>query len=175
MSIRFLSCMGLMLLSLPTVGWASQQGRGQVDFNGEIVEVPCNIDTSSRDQTIDYGVVSARETQNLRKSFDIKLVDCQLASQVKPGYIYRKANITFYGQADVDDSTLLGVTGSAEGVAIKLIDQSQRHIILGEDHYDYELVNGDNRIRFFTELKINNQHSKAGEFQALLQFIVSYL
>ncbi|MBP6344979.1 fimbrial protein [Neisseriaceae bacterium CLB008] len=175
MSIRFLSCLGLMLLSMPALSWASQQGRGQVDFNGEIVEVPCNIDTNSLDQTIDYGVVSARNTQQLRRAFEVKLVDCQLASQSKPGYIYRKANITFYGQPDAEDLTLLGVNGSAKGLAIKLTDQNQQHIMLGEAHYDYELVNGDNHIRFFTELKVSNQHRKAGEFQALLQFIVSYL
>lgn len=174
MKISFLSCVGLMLLTLPGLGWASHQGRGQVDFNGEIVEVPCNIDTDSLDQTIDYGVVSGRNTQQLHKAFDIKLVDCQLASQSKPGYIYRKASITFYGQPDANDVTLLGVSGDAKGLAIKLTNQHQQHIVLGESHDDYELVNGDNNIRFFTELKISNQHRKAGEFQALLQFIVSY-
>ncbi|MBP6860746.1 MAG: type 1 fimbrial protein [Neisseriaceae bacterium] len=175
MSIRFLSCAGLIMISLPAWGWASHQGRGQVDFNGEIVEVPCNIDTNSRDQTLSYGVVSAKSNGlQSHKAFDIKLVDCTLASQNKPGYVYRKASIVFYGQPDPYDSSLLGVSGSAEGLGIKLLNHNQQHIVLGETHNDYELVNGDNSIHFFTELKFNQQPLKAGEFQALLQFVVSY-
>ncbi|MBP6345866.1 MAG: type 1 fimbrial protein [Neisseriaceae bacterium] len=175
MNINFLSGLGLLLWLVPALVWGGEQGRGQVDFNGEIMEVPCSIDTASLDQTIDYGVVSARSMQPLRKAFEIKLVDCQLASQVKPGYFYRKANITFYGQPAAEDPTALSVSGKAKGLTIKLLDQNQQHIMLGATHHDYELVNGDNQIRFFTELNISQQRREAGEFQALLQFIVSYL
>ncbi len=172
MRVRLWVCLFVLAYSLPAQ--ARNLGEGKVGFGGAVIEVPCNIDTPSLDQAIDYGEVAINKANGLRKQFDIKLLDCVLASASKPGYHYRKANITFYGQPDDRDKTLLGVSGSAQGVAIYLEDQNQKAIVLGATHHDYDLVSGDNHIRFMTELRVDNDRRGVGHFSGLLQFLVSY-
>lgn len=104
-------------------GGSENQGHGKVSLGGTIVETPCGIASDSLDQTVDFGLISmsdaSQDGQSVligsRRHFTIKLVNCELASQVKPDFIYRAANVTFDGTADSRDPSLLGVYGEAKG------------------------------------------------------------
>lgn len=117
---------GLLLIALSVgnaAAAAKNQGHGKVSLGGTIVETPCGIASDSLDQTVDFGLISmsdaSQDGQSVligsRRHFTIKLVNCELASQVKPDFIYRAANVTFDGTADSRDPSLLGVYGEAKG------------------------------------------------------------
>ena len=102
---------GLLLIALSVgnaAAAAKNQGHGKVSLGGTIVETPCGIASDSLDQTVDFGLISASDASQdgqsvligSRRHFTIKLVNCELASQVKPDFIYRAANVTFDGTAD---------------------------------------------------------------------------
>lgn len=135
---------GALLIAL-SIGSASAtaktQGHGKVSLGGEIVETPCNIAGDSLDQTVDFGLVSmsdaGRDAQpsliGSRRHFAIRLVNCELASQIKPDFIYRAANLTFSGIADSQDPQWLAVQGEARGMAIELLTDASTPIPLGSD------------------------------------------
>nr|WP_240504934.1 hypothetical protein [Serratia liquefaciens] len=115
---------GVLLIALSLCSaeaTAKNQGHGTLNLGGEIVETPCGIASESLDQTVDFGLISmtdaALDTQPVligsRRNFEIKLVNCELASIVKPDFIYRAATVTFNGIADSRDPDLLGVYGEA--------------------------------------------------------------
>jgi hypothetical protein len=75
------------------------QGHGTLNLDGEIVETPSGIAGESLDQSVDFGLISMSDAAldaqpaliGSRRIFEIKLVNCELASQVKPNFIYRVA------------------------------------------------------------------------------------
>ncbi|CAI0912349.1 Fimbria A protein precursor [Serratia entomophila] len=173
----------LITLSVCSTAAAKDQGHGKVSLGGEIVETPCGIAGESLDQSVDFGLISISDAAQganpaligSRRTFEIKLVNCELASQVKPDFIYRAANVTFDGTADSRDPALLGVQGTARGVAIELLTESGVPIPLGSTTADYLIVTGDNRLRFGAQLRIHSDRARAGEFSSLAKFTLSYL
>ncbi|KKZ16527.1 fimbrial protein [Serratia marcescens] len=177
---------GLLLIAL-SVGSAAaavkNQGHGKVSLGGTIVETPCGIASDSLDQTVDFGLISmtdaSQDGQSVligsRRHFTIKLVNCELASQVKPDFIYRAANVTFDGTADSRDPSLLGVYGEAQGVAIELLTDAGTPIPLGSTTADYQIVAGDNTLRFGVQLRLHPDKARAGGFSSLAKFTLSYL
>ncbi|MGO2366981.1 MAG: fimbrial protein [Serratia sp. (in: enterobacteria)] len=162
---------------------AKNQGHGTLSLGGEIVETPCGIASESLDQTVDFGLVSMTDASlgsqpvliGSRRNFEIKLVNCELASIVKPDFIYRAATVTFDGTADSRDPALLGVYGEAQGVAIELLTAAGTPIPLGSTTADYQIVAGDNTLRFGAQLRIQPDRARAGGFNSLAKFTLSYL
>ncbi|CAI1983983.1 type 1 fimbrial protein [Serratia marcescens] len=177
---------GALLIAL-SIGSASAtaktQGHGKVSLGGEIVETPCNIAGDSLDQTVDFGLVSmsdaGRDAQpsliGSRRHFAIRLVNCELASQIKPDFIYRAANLTFSGIADSQEPQWLAVHGEARGMAIELLTDAGTPIPLGSTTADYLIVAGDNTLRFGAQLRIHPDRARAGGFSSLAKFTLSYL
>ncbi|MNV96263.1 Fimbria A protein precursor [compost metagenome] len=98
-----------------------------------------------------------------------------MASIVKPDFIYRAATVTFNGIADSRDPDLLGVYGEAQGVAIELLTANGVQIPLGSTTADYQIVAGDNTLRFGAQLRIHPDRARAGGFSSLAKFTLSYL
>jgi type 1 fimbria pilin len=177
---------GVLLVALSVCSaeaTAKNQGHGTLNLDGEIVETPCGIASESLDQTVDFGLISmsdaALDAQPVligsRRNFEIKLVNCELASQVKPDFIYRAATLTFEGTADSRDPELLGVYGEAQGVAIELLTTTGTPIPLGSTTADYQIVAGNNTLRFGAQLRIHPDRARAGGFSSLAKFTLSYL
>lgn len=162
---------------------AKNQGHGTVSLGGEIVETPCGIAGESLDQSVDFGLISMTDAAldaqpaliGSRRNFEIKLVNCELASTLKPDFIYRAATVTFDGTADSRDPELLGVYGEAQGVAIELLTAAGTPIPLGSTTADYQIVAGDNTLRFGAQLRIHPDRARAGGFSSLAKFTLSYL
>ncbi|TFZ48452.1 type 1 fimbrial protein [Serratia proteamaculans] len=177
---------GVVLIALSVCSaeaTAKNQGHGTLNLGGEIVETPCGIAGESLDQTVDFGLISMTDAAlgaqpvliGSRRNFEIKLVNCELASQVKPDFIYRAANVTFDGTADSRDPELLAVYGEAQGVAIELLTAAGTPIPLGSTTADYQIVAGDNTLRFSAQLRIHPDRARAGGFSSLAKFTLSYL
>ncbi|CAI1950582.1 fimbrial protein [Serratia ficaria] len=183
MKSRFWGALLVALSVCSTAATAKDQGHGKVSLGGEIVETPCGIASESVDQTVDFGLISMSDAAQgaapvligSRRSFAIRLVNCELASQVKPDFVYRAANVTFDGTADRRDPELLGVHGEAQGVAIELLTDAGTPIPLGSTTPDYLIVAGDNQLRFGAQLHIYPDKARAGGFSSLARFTLSYL
>ncbi|MBP6862944.1 MAG: type 1 fimbrial protein [Neisseriaceae bacterium] len=161
-----------LFLVAATEASAQNMGRGKVDFGGEIVVVPCGLAMESQHQLIDLGDINATATTQPQREVKIQLVDCELARKDQPGFSL--AQVAFYGMRDATYPDQIGLQGEAKGVHLSLLNQQRQKISLGKTLSDYEIVEGDNTLRFFTELRINQREARAGHFAATLQFIVSY-
>lgn len=155
------------------------QGHGTVTFKGAIIDAPCSITPETVDQTVNLGQVSNVALkdggQSTPKNFQIKLENCELVSK-DPGKNNTVA-ITFTGASSVDDSKLLGITGTAKGAGIAITDGSGKLIELGKASSAQTLGNGNNTLSFAAYL----QGSKAsgavvtpGEFQSVADFTLAY-
>lgn len=183
MTIRIWSALLIAFSVCSAEATAKNQGHGTVSLGGEIVETPCGIAGESLDQSVDFGLISMTDAAlgaqpaliGSRRNFEIKLVNCELASVVKPDFIYRAATVTFNGTADSQDPALLGVYGDAQGVAIELLTAAGNPIPLGTTTADYQIVAGDNTLRFGAQLRLHPGKARAGEFNSLAKFTLSYL
>lgn len=182
MTIRFWGTL-LVTLSVCSAAAAKNQGSGTVHMGGDIVETPCGIASNSLDQTIDFGLMSMADAApgseplliSSRQYFQIELVNCTPASQVKPGFAYRAMNIIFDGAPDNEEPDLLAITGDAKGVAIELLTEEGSRLALGKSTADYLLVDGHNRLNFSAQLKLHPDYARDGGFNSLVKFTLSYL
>ncbi|AHG20038.1 fimbrial protein [Chania multitudinisentens RB-25] len=183
MTTRFWGALLVTLSVCGTSAVAKNQGYGRVYLGGEIVETPCGIASDSLDQTIDFGLISIADAApgsqplliSSRRYFQIKLVNCVLASQIKPGVSYHAMNVIFDGAADNEEPELLAVTGAAKGIAIELLTDAGSRLALGSSTADYLLVDDHNVLNFSAQLKLHPGYAQAGEFSSLVKFTLSYL
>jgi type 1 fimbria pilin len=155
------------------------QGHGTVTFKGAIIDAPCSITPETVDQTVNLGQVSNVALkdggQSTPKNFQIKLENCEL-SEKTPGKNNTVA-ITFTGASSVDDSTLLGITGTAKGAGIAITDGSGKLIELGTATSAQKLQNGNNTLNFAAYLqgsKASNAVVTPGDFQSVADFTLAY-
>ncbi len=163
---------GLVIAASMSFTFAQNMGKGKVDFGGEIVIVPCGLDTNSRNQLIDLGTINPAQGVQPRRLVQIKLVDCELSNKNKPAF--SRAQIAFYGEPDAQYADQLGLKGDARGIRLFILNSQLQKISLGKTLSDYEIVEGDNTLRFFTELQVDQNRVRAGSFATTLQFVVSY-
>ncbi|TQI77778.1 type 1 fimbria pilin [Serratia fonticola] len=184
MTTRFWGALFVTLsMCSATTAVAKNQGAGTLHMGGEIVETPCGIASDSLDQTIDFGLMSMADAApgsqplliSSRHDFQIKLVNCTLASQIKPGFSYRAMNVIFDGAPDNEEPELLAISGDAKGVAIELLTDDGNRLPLGKSTADYLLVDGHNRMNFSAQLKLHPDYARAGGFNSLVKFTLSYL
>lgn len=152
---------------------AKDQGHGTVHFTGSIIDAPCSIDPSSVDQTIPMGQVSNTALKNGGKSepvdFSIKLTQCDTST-------LKDVSVVFSGSPSTSDSSLLGITGSASGASIALIDGSGAPIVLGEPTVARPIVDGGNELDFAAFLQGDAASGAVvpGSFTSVANFTLSY-
>ncbi|WP_261446201.1 fimbrial protein [Serratia fonticola] len=167
-----------LLLSLCAAGpaWAAQpQGWGRVNMLGAIIETACAIDTRSRDQTINMGVLPigqiARDGQGVIRPFSIRLVNCILVRNDKMLPDWRYFQITFDGHADTG---LFSVSGAAKGIALQITD-GQGHIATpGEPLPFGEITPSEMLLNYSLRLVSNRQVLRAGEYSSTIKFKMDY-
>jgi len=154
---------------------ATSQGWGKVSMTGEIVDTACAIDTESRDQTIDMGVIPTSEIRQLGKApskpFSIKLIDCRWERYPSSKGEWQSFTVTFDGPADGDFFT---VDGDARGVQLAMRDEYGSQIIAGKELPKRDIVPGDMTLNYELQLVTNNQSLRAGTYHTLLRFKVDY-
>ncbi|MGK7245813.1 fimbrial protein [Buttiauxella agrestis] len=151
------------------------QGHGTVHFNGSIIDAPCSINPESVDQTIPMGAISNTALKDGGRSepvnFKILLTQCDTA-QLTDG-----VTVTFSGSPSTGNPDLLGITGSASGASIALIDGAGSPVVLGTPSVARPLVDGSNELDFAAFLQGDEGASAAivpGSFTSVANFSLSY-
>ncbi|TFZ52679.1 type 1 fimbrial protein [Serratia proteamaculans] len=151
---------------------AADAGHGTVTFKGSIISAPCSITPDTVDQTVNLGQVSDAALANYGTStsvpFQISLENCTLTDT-------SAVTVTFTGQADATDATMLGLNGSAQGAGIVIADQSNSVITLGQATAPQTLQDGNNTLAFNAYLKGNSAAAATpGDFQSVANFTLAY-
>ncbi|MCW2485813.1 fimbrial protein [Candidatus Symbiopectobacterium sp. NZEC127] len=155
--------------------WDEQ--RGDVTFGGSITATPCFLSNESIYQRIDFGQIS---TSSLIPSFsatrmiEIKLLGCSLAAEKDINKAGSSAKITFLGQQSQQNPQLWAVSGEASGIALQLLTETNTPIPYGSEGSDFQLIEGDNTLRFAVKLIANMDQITVGEFYSIINFTISY-
>ncbi|WP_426785551.1 fimbrial protein [Rahnella variigena] len=168
----------LILLNISVVGQvlaSDPQGWGKVYMLGSIIETACAIDISSRDQTIDMGLmpvsVIAREGQSITRPFTIQLVNCTLAKNSKSQPEWQHFQVTFDGKPDAG---LFSVHGEAQGIALQIADSQGNIALPGIALPKGEVQSGDMPLKYSLRLVSNNKLLRAGEYFSTVKFKMDY-
>lgn len=165
----------LSLCAASQVGASQPQGWGRVNMLGAIIETACAIDTSSRDQTINMGVMPisqiARDGQGGKRPFAIRLVNCILARNDKTLTDWQYFKITFDGH---DDSGLFKITGAAKGISLQIYDNLGNIATPGSPLPVGEIIPGEMILNYSLQLVSNHQTLSVGEYSSTIKFKMDY-
>ena len=142
-------------------------------MNGSIVDTACAINTGSYEQSINMGnfpIYLLRNQQKVQpQNISITLIGCQLTSHT--GQPWNKFNITFDGPSN---GHMFSVSGSAQGIALVLLDTDGNLILPGTTYNQQNIKPGENILNYQVQLVANNSTLHAGEYHTLLRFKLDY-
>lgn len=172
----FVPCLWIACGFAASLAAIAHQGQGMVNMQGSIVDVPCAIAVSSRDQSIDLAVLPVgqimRDGQGPVSPFSIQLVNCSL-QQMRPGRAdWTQFRVTFAGE--VTDSALFGISGHAAGVGIQITDVVGNVAQSGVPMPPGALVPGDTRLDYSLRLVGTHQILRAGAYRTTVRFKMDY-
>ncbi|CAI1624974.1 PAP fimbrial minor pilin protein precursor [Serratia proteamaculans] len=172
----FVPCLWIACGFAVSLAAIAHQGQGMVNMQGSIVDVPCAIAVSSRDQSIDLAVLPVgqimRDGQGPVSPFSIQLVNCSL-QQMRPGRAdWTQFRVTFAGE--VTDSALFGISGHAAGVGIQITDVVGNVAQSGVPMPPGALVPGDTRLDYSLRLVGTHQILRAGAYRTTVRFKMDY-
>jgi type 1 fimbria pilin len=146
-----------------------------ITLSGSIIDVPCSIDTASRNQTLDMGFLPAwqliRNGQGISHNFTIKLVNCELFQINGQLPEWRYFQITFDGR---NDNGKFGVDGNAAGIALQISDNQGNIAVPGIPLPAGQLSSGNMFLQYSARLVSNSQQLQAGEYSSILRFKIDY-
>lgn len=170
-ALTIASSFAFALDPLPT---AKAGGGGTVTFTGSIIDSPCTLTADTQNQTIELGQVSNKSLLNkgrsVPKAFKLELQQCDIST-------LRTVQVTFAGDKDSVDPTLLGMTGSARGAGIALTNGSGTLVKLGEATPSHALLEGNNTLSFSAYLQGTAAQDVAitpGVYSAVTNFLLTY-
>ncbi|ERK14112.1 hypothetical protein BFS14_22030 [Serratia fonticola] len=148
------------------------QGEGVIDFKGSIIVAPCSIDEKETTKEVTFDQVSdsllADGGQSAPKDIKIVLTGCNNA-------VKSKVQTTFSGAASQYNPDLLGISGTAEGASIVLVDGSGARLKLGAASPLVGIDNGTNVLKFSTYLLGDTAANiKAGDFTSTATWSLNY-
>ncbi|WP_277396118.1 fimbrial protein [Escherichia coli] len=167
---------GTIAMVLVSFGANANQGQGQLNFKGTVIDAPCGIAPESADQAIDFGQISKAHLTNggtsQHKNVDIKLVNCVLAGQKKT------VTITFSGSSvGADKLDELGTSGGT-GTAIKMSTAAGDFVKFdgSTPAGSYNLKEGDNTMRYsaWVQKASGKGAVTEGDFAAVVNFNLTY-
>lgn len=158
-------------LATSAMAATSNTGSGTVTFKGSIISGACSIAPGSVDQTVELGSINKAVLLNKGSSnprtFTIELEDCDTS-------VANSVSITFSGNANSTDTTLLGISSSA-GAAIQITDGNGTPIKLGETTSDtHKLQEGSNTLLFSAYVTGVGTDINEGAFESISNFVLSY-
>lgn len=176
MSLNTFNAATLLLLASATTVlpvWAGSL----LNMNGAIVATACDIDTRSRDQTIDMGTLPfdqvVNNSQALARPFSIQLVNCTLKHSSDNILGKQHFRVTFSGR---NESGRFGIEGEARGVALVLSDAQGNEAVPGEQLPPQTpvLQGKDMRLHYSARMVSNNQPLQTGTYSALVRYQLEY-
>lgn len=148
------------------------QGEGTIDFKGSIIEAPCSIDEAKTTKEVIFDQVSdsllADGGQSAHKDINIVLTGCNNATK-------SKVKTTFSGAASQYNADLLGISGTAEGASIVIVDGSGARLKLGAASPLQTFDKGTNVLKFTTYLLGDTAANvKPGAFTSTATWALNY-
>lgn len=131
--------LSLAVLTAVNAG-AAFANDGMVNFTGEIIDSSCQVDTGSKDMTVNLGKVNktsftqAGDEESATK-FTIKLTGCPTTPEG-----YSQAAIKFEGESITGDDTVLALTNGANvatGVGVEIKDWTDSALSMKTTPTDY--------------------------------------
>lgn len=141
-------------------------------LKGTVIEQGCTVDAVDVDKTVNLGEWSTRLLMSsgghsVPVDFTIKLTDCTSSGVA----------LTFTGDADAGDSTLLALNGqsTATGVAVEIMDSSHKRLSLNEKT-DQVAVDGNGNVNLNFAARYFSQSGRvtAGMANADSVFTLTY-
>ncbi|WP_154753648.1 fimbrial protein [Erwinia sorbitola] len=165
-----------LVIPLSYANWSTPVSAwGRVNMQGAIIETACAIDTQSRDQTIDMGVLPisqiARDGRGLAHDFAVQLVQCSLTRHNSSLKNWQHFKITFDGQ---NDSGLFSINGQAKGVALEIIDSNGFVASPGNPLPVSNILSGNMQLNYSLRLVSNKQALRPGNYSSALRFKMDY-
>lgn len=161
---------------------AGTQGPGgQVNFTGSITDSSCNVESDSKNQTVDLGkwaksYFTGAGTETTKTAFHIKVTDC-------PDSVAH-VSVLFDGKKDSTNASLLAIdsgAGSAAGVGIKLFEDDQNQVIkLGTVSKQHDIQQGSDGadgtadLTFFADYASTGANIMTGKANGVADFNMVY-
>ncbi|OON40534.1 type-1 fimbrial protein subunit A [Izhakiella australiensis] len=152
---------------------------GTIHFQGEFINAACAVSTESSNQTVQMGQYRTAAFKAVGDTltsvpFTISLNECDNS-------IAKQAQVSFAGQLDATDKTLLalnsaGNASTAKGVALQILDSASNPITPDGSTYSVaqNLINGTNTLRFSANYKSTAEKVTAGQANADATFMIKY-
>ncbi|WP_411755173.1 fimbrial protein [Serratia sp. (in: enterobacteria)] len=155
------------------------QGNGQILFKGYVLKAPCGLapGIDGDNQSINLGQVSDAQLTTIGYAtpteFKIKLIGCTFDAKAAAE---TKVNVRFDGMSVGGANGFLGVSGDAKGLAIRLLDSSNKQVKIATKSEPYTLRTGDNTLQFSAQVvSLEGETVTAGHYDALTSFSLTYL
>jgi type 1 fimbria pilin len=142
-------------------------------MQGSIIDTACAIAVSSREQSIDLGVIPLadiiRDGQSHSKPFSIDLVNCVIERPGKEDW--KHFQVTFDGD---QDGRLFGVRGGASGVGLEISDSLGNIAAPGKALPTVDIIPGRMQLNYSLKLVANSHALKSGDYFSSIRFKVDY-
>lgn len=176
MKLNKIVLVAAVAFGMSSVAYAADQGHGKITFAGSIIDAPCSINPESIDQTIELGQISKvalqKDGKSTPRNFSIDLENCVFEGDTAKN----KVTVTFTGMQTAANNGLLGITGTAKGASVAIVDGSGQIVQLGKASKAQELQNGNNTLPFSVYMQGDGEKAviTEGDFQAVADFTLAY-
>lgn len=173
------------LFLLSVVVWTGSAGasgleanphNGRATLTGTVVASACTIALEDAWQTVDMGVLPARELkksgEGQQRKISLHLRSCSLeqqsAEEMQPA-----VRVVFDGPFR-NDPTLFAVGGSARGVALKIRDRNGSQARSGESLPPMPVYGSEQGLNYWLQVVPDGTPLSAGDFYAAIRFALNY-
>ncbi|HEJ9414503.1 TPA: type 1 fimbrial protein [Proteus mirabilis] len=150
-------------------------GHGESSLSGGIVDTPCTINTDSKDQAIDMGVIPINRLIQFGESepisFNINLINCRWEKNASIQDEWRNFNIAFIAPSKGDYFT---VNGNAKGIKLSIYDYFKNKVIPGNVLNLQGINSRDIKLKYTLYLVRDDERLETGVFHTLINFRISY-
>ncbi len=142
-------------------------------MQGSIMDTACTIDIGSYEQSIDMGVLPLslikNQGQGEAQNFFIKLVGCKLTSYT--GERWKTFDVSFDGPVN---GYWFSVSGSAQGIALSLMDSHGEYIYPGKKLTAHNVKYGNHILDYRLKVVSDRTPLRAGQYQVSIRFKLDY-
>lgn len=175
--MRLLALLGMALFS------SSSLATVDINFHGEVVSEPCEVDINADGQDVDFGTIAIKtfyaEGRSESKPFSINLKNCDIS-------ISKTVLVSFTGTEDGEQTGYLSLqSAKVKGLAVGLesvsgdVQSPTSFIPLNNGSAKYNLNQGANSLKFSAFIKASPKsiadHSiTEGDFSTTAEFHLEY-
>lgn len=182
---------GLSVCALSLISWmtpAVQNEMTEIHVEAAVVDAPCGIALSSRDQTYELPPIPRNTLNKPGKKtqirwFNIRLRNCLIeeSSLANTSTISNSWSslgpmmaITFDGARIETNPGLFSVTGTAKGIGMRLFNAKSEPLIPGTESPAVFLTPGENLLTYGVAVERDSADIQVGVYRSVVSFKVTY-